>query len=437
MSFLEMLDVVNEGLVESGQAPIAFDHDCREGICGSCGMMINGVAHGPMKGTATCQLHMRSFADGAGDLHRAVAVARVPGDQGSRREPGRVRSHHRGGWIHFGADGQRAGREHHSRSEAVGRRRHGRRCVHRVRRVRRGVSERLGVALHGGQDLAPRQSAAGTAGANASRVADGRADGRRRVRSLHALRRMSGCVSEGHQHRHDRADEPRFHRRDGRLRAKKKFWAEPDRLGGHVLRRFFDVNRRASAWVELRLPHARNDIFPLFEVVVAKYMNARSDQLVADVGGGQSCPFAKDRRPELRTRIVAVDVSEEEIQHNRDVDETRVANIMERLPFEPDELDMIVSRSVLEHLTDLESFVGNSHTALKRGGYFIHLVPARYAPFAVINRALPAWFSKRVLYFFHPKVKGICGFPAFYDRCTYSGSPACSKRRASRLKTAR
>jgi succinate dehydrogenase / fumarate reductase iron-sulfur subunit len=65
MSFLEMLDVVNEGLIESGEAPIAFDHDCREGICGSCSLMINGAAHGPMKGTATCQLHMRSFEDGA------------------------------------------------------------------------------------------------------------------------------------------------------------------------------------------------------------------------------------------------------------------------------------------------------------------------------------------------------------------------------------
>ncbi|NUO38597.1 MAG: succinate dehydrogenase/fumarate reductase iron-sulfur subunit [Gemmatimonadaceae bacterium] len=64
MSFLEMLDVVNEKLIERGEVPIAFDHDCREGICGSCGMMINGVAHGPMKGTATCQLHMRSFKDG-------------------------------------------------------------------------------------------------------------------------------------------------------------------------------------------------------------------------------------------------------------------------------------------------------------------------------------------------------------------------------------
>jgi succinate dehydrogenase / fumarate reductase iron-sulfur subunit len=64
MSFLEMLDVVNEGLIERGEVPIAFDHDCREGICGACGMMINGVAHGPMKGTATCQLHMRSFTSG-------------------------------------------------------------------------------------------------------------------------------------------------------------------------------------------------------------------------------------------------------------------------------------------------------------------------------------------------------------------------------------
>jgi len=63
-SFLEMLDAVNEKLQESGEDPIAFDHDCREGICGSCGLMINGQAHGPQLGTATCQLHMRKFQDG-------------------------------------------------------------------------------------------------------------------------------------------------------------------------------------------------------------------------------------------------------------------------------------------------------------------------------------------------------------------------------------
>ena len=64
MSFLEMLDVVNERLTNEGEEPIAFDHDCREGICGTCSLMINGQAHGPQRGTATCQLHMRKFADG-------------------------------------------------------------------------------------------------------------------------------------------------------------------------------------------------------------------------------------------------------------------------------------------------------------------------------------------------------------------------------------
>jgi succinate dehydrogenase / fumarate reductase iron-sulfur subunit len=64
MSFLEMLDVVNEGLTLRGEEPIAFDHDCREGICGTCGFVINGVAHGGQKGSTLCQLHMRHFEDG-------------------------------------------------------------------------------------------------------------------------------------------------------------------------------------------------------------------------------------------------------------------------------------------------------------------------------------------------------------------------------------
>ncbi len=64
MSFLEMLDVLNERLTLEGEEPIAFDHDCREGICGMCSLVINGTAHGPQKATTTCQLHMRSFKDG-------------------------------------------------------------------------------------------------------------------------------------------------------------------------------------------------------------------------------------------------------------------------------------------------------------------------------------------------------------------------------------
>ncbi len=64
MSFLEMLDVLNQELIEKGEEPVAFDHDCREGICGSCNMVINGHPHGPQRGTTACQLHMRTFKDG-------------------------------------------------------------------------------------------------------------------------------------------------------------------------------------------------------------------------------------------------------------------------------------------------------------------------------------------------------------------------------------
>ncbi len=64
MSFLEMLDVLNQQLIERGEDPVAFEHDCREGVCGMCGLMINGLPHGGYKGTTTCQLHMRHFKDG-------------------------------------------------------------------------------------------------------------------------------------------------------------------------------------------------------------------------------------------------------------------------------------------------------------------------------------------------------------------------------------
>ncbi len=92
MSFLEMLDVVNEGLIEDGREPIAFDSDCREGICGTCSMVINGVAHGGQKGTTACQLHMRHFSDGrtitiepwratAFPVHRDLIVDRTAFDR--------------------------------------------------------------------------------------------------------------------------------------------------------------------------------------------------------------------------------------------------------------------------------------------------------------------------------------------------------------------
>lgn len=183
-----------------------------------------------------------------------------------------------------------------------------------------------------------------------------------------------------------------------------------------MFRRFLDANRRLSRRFERYLPQASDDLFDEYEHIVAAHMNERPGQLVIDVGGGRSCPFAKLRQAGLGTRIIAVDISDEEIRHNQDVDERRVSDIMRRLPFADAEADLIVSRSVLEHLTNLATFVAESNRVLKPGGWFIHLMPCRYAPFALINRALPHKLSRRLLYLLQPHVAGICGFPAFYDR---------------------
>ena len=83
MSFLEMLDILNERLVGEDREPVAFDHDCREGICGSCGMMINGQAHGPQLGTATCQLHMRKFSNGDRSTMRSFVIGKAAARHGS------------------------------------------------------------------------------------------------------------------------------------------------------------------------------------------------------------------------------------------------------------------------------------------------------------------------------------------------------------------
>jgi len=161
-------------------------------------------------------------------------------------------------------------------------------------------------------------------------------------------------------------------------------------------------------------------MFTLYVQIVTHYMNLRAEQTVADVGGGKSCPFAKYRDPTQKTKIIAVDTSESELEQNTDIDEKRVANVVQGLPFETEEVDLIVSRSVLEHLENLDEFVANSTKSLKKGGYFIHLFPSKYAPFALINQALPHTFSKRVVDFFRPENKGICGFPALYRDCYYS-----------------
>lgn len=191
-----------------------------------------------------------------------------------------------------------------------------------------------------------------------------------------------------------------------------------------MLGRFLEFNRRICRALEGYFPQAKVYVYGLYNEAVARRMNSRSGQIVADIGGGKSCSFAKRRDPKVGARIIAVDVSGEALGENSDVDETRVADVTRELPFSPEEIDLIASSSVLEHLSNLEGFVVNSRSALKSGGYFIHFFPCKFAPFAVINQILPRVVSRKLLFSLRPDMKGIGGFPAFYDNCYYSAITA-------------
>ena len=155
MSFLEMLDALNEQLNADGEEPVAFDSDCREGICGMCGLMINGEAHGPSR-TTTCQLHMRSFTDGDTitiEPWRATAFPVLKDLCVDRRAFDRLIQ--AGGYISVNTG---AAPDAHAMPVPKGQRRPGLRRghLHRLRRLRRRLPQRLGLAVPRREDHPPR-----------------------------------------------------------------------------------------------------------------------------------------------------------------------------------------------------------------------------------------------------------------------------------------
>lgn len=187
-----------------------------------------------------------------------------------------------------------------------------------------------------------------------------------------------------------------------------------------MLRAFLRLNMRTCSYLARYLPQAQVSFEELYLSIVAQYMNAKDGQTIVDVGGGRSCRFAKLRRPASSNRIVCVDISMDEMAKNLDVDEKRVANIVESIGFRSETVDMIVSRSVLEHISDQRKFICTSWQALKPGGVCIHFFPSKFAPFAVLNQLLPNRVSRFVVHSIFEGKEGILGFPAKYDKTYYA-----------------
>jgi SAM-dependent methyltransferase len=186
--------------------------------------------------------------------------------------------------------------------------------------------------------------------------------------------------------------------------------------------RFIAVNRRMSRAIEARLPVLfKRHLHTLYKYEVSDFVNQRPGQVVLDIGSGKDCPFLPFVKEPQAHLIIAVDCSDHELRLNPDLDNKIVADAAaRRFPFRDGSADLIVSRSVVEHLHDNAVFFANCARVLRPGGGVIHTFPCKFAPFSLINQLLPNRLTRRLLSYFHPQWDDECGFVAFYDRCYFS-----------------
>jgi SAM-dependent methyltransferase len=192
----------------------------------------------------------------------------------------------------------------------------------------------------------------------------------------------------------------------------------------NCLDRFFAFNRRLSSELETRLPDAfKHHLHTLYKYQVAAVINRRPGQLVLDVGGGKECPFLQFVDQPQAHIIVALDCSEQQLRQNHQLALRIVGDAaLAGFPLRDGSVDLVVSRSVVEHISDNSAYFKNCARALRPGGSMVHAFPGRFAPFALLNQVLPNRLVRRLIGYFLPEwvEEGNYGFIAFYNRCYYT-----------------
>jgi SAM-dependent methyltransferase len=188
-----------------------------------------------------------------------------------------------------------------------------------------------------------------------------------------------------------------------------------------MLSRFIRWNIDICNRIEARLPrHFTRSLLYLHELTVAELMNARPGLRVLDIGGGHLCPFARHRKPGLGTEIIASDILEEQLRRNTAADGKFAADATRALPLKDATVDVLATRSVMEHLEHNEPLLREAVRVLRPAGRFVSVFPCRNTPFAWINRLIPNALAKFLLGRIFPEWKDECAFRAHYDNCTHA-----------------
>lgn len=188
-----------------------------------------------------------------------------------------------------------------------------------------------------------------------------------------------------------------------------------------MIKRFFNWNIKLCNRIENHLPkNFTVSLLQRYSKKTADLCARRQGQFILDVGGGKTCWYVPYFQEDTAVSIIVVDISEEQLKANQQTTLLAVADATVALPIAESSIDIVATRSVIEHLRSVEPFIAESHRVLKKGGVIVSVFPCRYTPFSIINRILPNRIAQSILYYIFPKWQEACGFKAYYDNCYFS-----------------
>ena len=188
---------------------------------------------------------------------------------------------------------------------------------------------------------------------------------------------------------------------------------------------FRRVNMGLSRRLHWRLPQALTQpLFPFYDQAIVDYADQLRSAVIVDVGAGFNLPAVRSGAMSEEHILIGMDILESSLRKNRDVDCAVLADACKPWPYADNSLDLVISRSVVEHLPDNHAFTDEMYRALKPGGRCIHVLPGKNAPFSVLNRLLPNSWTKQLIKWVFPEESNELGFVAYYDHCS---APALQK----------